>query len=72
MVRLKVLILIFALIRFSCFNSNMVRLKAELLEHKGVVQYVFQFQYGAIKSLGLGLYVASQSKFQFQYGAIKS
>ncbi len=55
----------------TCFNSNMVRLKAvEELINK-IADLKFQFQYGAIKRKKAILSNSVFIMFQFQYGAIK-
>ena len=48
----------------------MVRLKASRGDGTGVY-YLFQFQYGAIKSGHINTVTVWQQEFQFQYGAIK-
>ena len=60
--------------RFSAkdFNSNMVRLKGWYAWIPRQVLWLFQFQYGAIKRIGLYLGYVVKILFQFQYGAIKS
>ncbi len=37
-------------VKFSHFNSNMVRLKVKTLSQTEAIEITFQFQYGAIKS----------------------
>ena len=51
------------------FNSNMVRLKALVLNSNGN-RLEFQFQYGTIKRKWL-LQKGMKILFQFQYGTIK-
>ena len=52
------------------FNSSMVRLKAP--SSTAVIRiFLFQFQYGAIKSQRSNAGADSTTLFQFQYGAIK-
>jgi hypothetical protein len=71
-VRLKVIEHIYVGHMYDYFNSNMVRLK-DLKELSELTDYdLFQFQYGAIKSVIGRKMQVTNIKFQFQYGAIKS
>ena len=54
------------------FNSNMVRLRADVHHSYNSRNLIFQFQYGAIKSMCTNIVRINYSRFQFQYGAIKS
>ncbi len=56
----------------SDFNSNMVRLKEYRRSLSCADTILFQFQYGAIKSIPASVSMAQAIIFQFQYGAIKS
>ena len=50
----------------------MVRLKAVDLQSELLVEFLFQFQYGSIKSRDIYEYYQDVYPFQFQYGSIKS
>ena len=53
----------FALLFFSCFNSNMVRLKDVRTIKLANQKLLFQFQYGSIKSPILVLLVIIMTSF---------
>ena len=50
----------------------MVRLKGADAAPQYTSEYLFQFQYGAIKSIFIDSFTYLNWEFQFQYGAIKS
>ena len=49
----------------------MVRLRVLLGTFLFVGSFIFQFQYGAIKSAAPAPLTTTETSFQFQYGAIK-
>jgi len=53
------------------FNSNLVRLKEELVFCSVIIFPGFQFQFGAIKSISECYKSDPAGSFQFQFGAIK-
>ena len=71
MVRLKVCRSLTETDSVPDFNSSMVRLKGETARDS-LTLAIFQFQYGAIKSLLTRMTRNMVKQFQFQYGAIKS
>jgi len=72
LVRLKVAIWLSSPAKQVNFNSNLVRLKELNLIHLCDADYIFQFQFGAIKSFFQPVRSAFLTSFQFQFGAIKS
>ena len=70
MVRLKAILALKVKGRYYDFNSNMVRLKVRPNQTANW-QFLFQFQYGAIKRKRLSDSPQRLIQFQFQYGAIK-
>ena len=72
MVRLKEIITTIINALFTCFNSNMVRLKVNWRASVQKSRLWFQFQYGTIKSSERNYQNAYNTPFQFQYGTIKS
>ena len=57
---------------WSCFNSNLVRLKVEGEVGERASEEEFQFQSGAIKRQSVAGGFFERMAFQFQSGAIKS
>ena len=56
----------------TSFNSSMVRLVEKYLDSGDLLEFKFQFQYGAIGSKRLECKLEWLNMFQFQYGAIGS
>ncbi len=71
MVRLKDKTQSTAPIHDDRFNSSMVRLK-EPSDGVELFPFLFQFQYGSIKSAEWVENAPPREMFQFQYGSIKS
>ncbi len=71
MVRLKEVVHLLFVLRLPCFNSKMVRLKAQLLKKSELVISMFQFQNGTIKRIIETITDTVDIMFQFQNGTIK-
>ncbi len=72
MVRLKPLMFCVNSLALLGFNSTMVRLKRPQTGLAFFSLILFQFHYGAIKTLPNIPALAVQEQFQFHYGAIKT